>query len=149
MNRKSWSNGEILKAYIIVMMLAAILVPGFYPRRQRHKDVCINYTEVQLQAINTYYNETVFYGALPKSMRITWENLEAFNEVGDVQKDSDGVWHIRLDRKYNPVGRQTILTMIHEDCHLVTWGQEFDDHGPKFEACMLRVAESGALHDVW
>jgi hypothetical protein len=42
-------------------------------------------------------------------------------------------------------------TLAHEQCHVYVdkFTPEFDEHGPKFQKCMLKLAEAGALAHLW
>jgi len=61
----------------------------------------------------------------------------------------DGRFITEFNPKYNQADTHLKMNMLHEQCHIATWGQEFDDHGPKFQACMLRLANQGAFNSLW
>lgn len=136
---------------VILAFLALIILHGrvvkqhAYPRR---KDIVYEQlTDKQLKRWYSFYNRTLFDSNLPGDTRVTFSDLT--EELGDTSTDADAVRHIRIDRQTNPVPRQAQLTLIHEQCHIKTEGQELDPHGPKFEACMLSVATLGGFKGLW
>lgn len=95
------------------------------------------------------FNHDYFLGQLPANVNVEWANLGLQNDMGMTWVDESGIRQIRIDRKTNPVIRQAQLTLLHEMCHIKTDGREFDVHGIKWQACMVDLAEHGAMHDLW
>lgn len=93
-------------------------------------------------------NSDYFDNKLPRNIDVQWANLTDQNDIGLSWISADGVSHIRIDKKTNPVLRQARLTMFHEECHLKT-GIEIEEHGPKWRACMFDLASRGAFDDLW
>ena len=95
------------------------------------------------------FNRDYFLGQLPKNANVRWTDLSLQQDMGMTWIDEAGVRQIRIDRKTNPVLRQAQLTLLHEMCHIKTDGRELDNHGIKWQACMVNLAEHGAMHDLW
>jgi SprT-like family len=110
-------------------------------------------TNVNLQAYHEGYNEKYFAGQLPSNVTVTWGDLTAQDDMGQVQQRLDGSFLIVIDRNTNQTDKQALLTMQHEECHVavdyVEQDASLDDHGPAFNACMLRLAERGAMKGLW
>lgn len=95
------------------------------------------------------FNRDYFLDQLPRNVNVEWANLGLQNDMGMTWVDESGIRQIRIDRKTNPVIRQAQLTLLHEMCHIKTDGRELDVHGIKWQACMVDLAEHGAMHDLW
>jgi predicted SprT family Zn-dependent metalloprotease len=94
-------------------------------------------------------NEQDFLGQLPKRVDIKWARLG--NSLGESWLNESGA-HIRIDRHGNQYPRYVRLTLRHEMCHLkvdLDGAPEFDEHGPKWQGCMVNLALHGAFHDLW
>ena len=67
----------------------------------------------------------------------------------------DGVFFIQINPVFHPTQKQMDITLLHEMCHVVTWGSsdgpktQRKRHGPEWQACMLDLAEDGAFDDLW
>jgi len=115
-----------------------------------HKDSI--YPRMTNKQLNMWYadaNEQFFLDQLPKDTLVEWGDLTAIRDMGLTSKRADGTFSILLDRGTNTNFRVARLTEFHEICHVKTWAQEFDDHGIKFRACMLQLAEEGAFEGLW
>ena len=102
-----------------------------------------------LQTLYQQYNDDYFLGQLPKNANVQWADLGIIHDMGESWVDETGRQQIRIDRKTNPVFRQAAMTLLHEQCHIKTLGQELDQHGIKWQACMVDFANHGAMHDLW
>ena len=95
-------------------------------------------------------SEKFFSGGLPvANIKVEWANLNKENYLGQTVPYPLRHYVIRIDRASNPVWRQARLTELHEECHVYQWETEAGGHGPKFDACMLMLAEKGAFKDLW
>jgi hypothetical protein len=56
---------------------------------------------------------------------------------------------IKLDKKQNPNERVAEFTLYHEMCHIKTYREVLDIHGPAFQNCMIDLASHGLFHDLW
>lgn len=101
--------------------------------------------------LQTYYgqvNETYFWDSLPKDTSVKLEkNLPV---MGDTWCEAPHAnCSIRVDETSNPILREQEITLLHEMCHVATWGQEPDPHGLKWMECMHRLADAGAMDNLW
>lgn len=107
--------------------------------------------DLNLQSYYAGYNETLFMDQLPKNTVVRWGDLTGMPGNGDMGDTFElgGASLIVVDRTTNPTSRGALMTLIHEMCHVKTNGKEFDVHGPKFQGCMLDVAEQGGFRGLW
>jgi predicted SprT family Zn-dependent metalloprotease len=98
------------------------------------------------------YNEKYFNNELPKDVLIT-HDLHDDRFVADTEQYKTGFYHIAFNPKFNLSGREELLTLLHESCHirLMSSGQgdELDQHGARWQDCMLTLAKQGAFADLW
>ncbi len=94
-------------------------------------------------------NEEYFNNKLPHDTVVEYGTPLARDghEVIAMTTQVAGVFHIVFSRKYALANRVSHLFLIHESCHLESWA-EFDEHGPKWKACMHRVEAAGAYEDL-
>jgi hypothetical protein len=111
-------------------------------------------TDERLQGWFDFWNTTLWEGKLPPTS-VRWGDLTAQNDMGHTLCHStDEGWRcsIVIDRDTNPVERSAKFTLLHEMCHVAvdtSSASEFDEHGPKFQACMLQLGKDGVLKDLW
>jgi predicted SprT family Zn-dependent metalloprotease len=106
--------------------------------------------EVNLNAWYEGYNHAYFNDTLPATVVIS-HNLHDDRFMA-LTEYANGFYHIEFNPKYEPSPKQARETLLHEQCHLeqlVSGEVEFEDHGPKWQACMHRLANQGALEDLW
>ena len=96
------------------------------------------------------YNHEYFQDELPKTVVITKTlNDDRFMALTFYE---NGAYHIALNPKYNFSTKIERENLLHEMCHIrifVEHDEEFEDHGPKWQACMLELAKKGAFADLW
>jgi len=88
------------------------------------------------------YNRKYFGNKLPKvpDVDLRWADIpEMGYELGG---------EIVLNKRYRTRDAVWKLVLLHEMNHLYT-PVEKDDHGPKFQRGMLRLAKAGAFKDLW
>jgi predicted SprT family Zn-dependent metalloprotease len=83
-------------------------------------------------------NRTLFDNQLPP-VQIDWADLTEENRVGKTYLKEDNSFVILVDRDTNARGAELEDTVEHETCHVVTWRQEEDPHGRRFQACMSHI----------
>jgi hypothetical protein len=99
-----------------------------------------------LKAFYDTYNANYFGGKLPSNTVV--EYGEANGAMAITMKDG-GHFRIIINKTFNPVPRAAHLTLLHEQCHIASWQQELDDHGPRFQHCMRTLALEGAFDELW
>ena len=132
-------------AFLIVVCLLIWSFKEPVHKPTSHADL----TDAQLQKWYEGINEEYFWNQLPKNVTVKWGDLAAWGDMGVTLYRPDGSILILIERKLNPAPRVAEITAFHEACHVKTHGQEFDDHGPKFEACMVHLADQGAFKGLW
>lgn len=133
--------------FVIWLLLLGALYISFRP--VAHKSAEKNYTNAQLQRWYEGVNEEYFANKLPKDTTIKWADLTPLKDMGTTMRRSDGGFAILLDPVQNPNKRTAALTAYHEMCHVAVPVSSFEEHGAKFQACMLHLAEVGAFKDLW
>jgi hypothetical protein len=92
---------------------------------------------VHLHALYQQTNKEFFRDQLPdvavKSLDLSDEKAE-----GVTYKETEDRFVIVLDPKWNTSEDEALDTMGHESCHVATWGEEPDVHGPRFQECIKR-----------
>ena len=83
-------------------------------------------------------NRTFFDNQLPP-VQIDWADLTEENRVGKTYLREDNTFVILVDRDTNARDTELEDTLAHETCHVVTWRQEEDPHGQRFQACMSHI----------
>lgn len=136
----------------VVLLCDAV---SLFTHQSRRKDDPARVTEAGLYQAYALFNSGWFAGDLPEDTEI---------HLGDIPSGYAGYqsimgltdWDaqrkkfvIYISSKWNPGSSTADLTLIHEMCHVQTFNQEFDDHGPKWEQCMVNIAEHGGLHGIW
>lgn len=113
-----------------------------------------------LQQWYASYNEIIFGSELPSNTKVTWMDLSAVSVLDNPSHPMGMTIHdlggknfkIEIDKDYNPAEVTENETLIHEMCHVeveFVEKDELENHGAKWQACMLRVAEHGGFADVW
>lgn len=97
------------------------------------------------------YNKRFFGNKLPKNTVVKFARISP-RDMGECYSFLDPPI-IRIDpnlREYNCIAR---LVLVHEMAHLsvraIYGGKTRGDHGPEFQAEMLRLAAMGALKGLW
>jgi hypothetical protein len=90
-----------------------------------------------LHSLYQQTNRTFFDGKLPDVV-LKVEDLSDKNAEGVTYKETEDTFVIVLDPNWNTSEDEALRTMRHESCHVVTWRQEPDEHGPRFQECMKR-----------
>jgi len=97
------------------------------------------------------YNHEYFQDSLPKTTVIT-RNLADDRFMAQTFYEN-GYYHIAINPRYNESGKTEKLNLLHESCHLYIFvtheDDEYDDHGPKWQACMHRLADENAFEQLW
>ena len=90
-----------------------------------------------LHALYQETNKDFFGGRLPEVV-VKVEDLSEAKAEGETYMESEDLFVIVLDPKWNTSEDEALHTMRHESCHVATWRQESDEHGPRFQECMKR-----------
>jgi hypothetical protein len=148
---------EFLDGNIFWILWVGFLVLAMYfghkeeMRKPVHKVTNISVpSNAQLQGWYREVNRAYFKNELPERTTVVWADLVGiYQDMGQATPHPDGTWLITIDRATNVTEGEAKLTEAHEICHVATHGQEFDAHGPKFETCMVQLANQGAFKGLW
>lgn len=120
--------------------------------QQRQRDLDLDEMEKRWDLTQWYlgYNHTYFQDALPNDVVLTRDlNDDRFMAITFYDT---GQYHIQINPKYNISTKQERINLLHESCHVLLFIEqdtELDDHGPHWQACMMRLADAGAFKDLW
>jgi hypothetical protein len=126
-----------MRARILVSMLSlAVICFGvrYAVGRERLRD------PDHIHALYQETNSEFFDGQLPDVV-VKVEDLSEAKAEGETYKENEDLFVIVLDPKWNTSEDEARHTMRHESCHVATWGEEPDAHGPRFQECMKRFGE--------
>jgi len=119
---------------LISLLALAVVILGvryhLMRERLRHADLHAWYQQENL---------TAFGGSL-RDTTVEWGDLREDDAEGETYQLADDSFVIVLDRKQNMSESEARDTLIHEACHVATWGEE-PVHGPRWTACMVGKAE--------
>jgi hypothetical protein len=73
-------------------------------------------------------NKDFFSGRLPDVV-VKVEDLSEAKAEGETYMETQDLFVIVFDPKWNTSEDEALHTMRHESCHVATWGQEPDEHG--------------------
>lgn len=109
-------------------------------------------SDPQLRRWYLAFNRAWFNSELPDDVTLFWE--PAHGCIGECERDNyGGVFRlsesdivVRLDPTIRFSETIAKLTLLHEMCHIKL---PRANHGPRFQAEMLRLAQLGALRKLW
>jgi hypothetical protein len=113
----------------------------------------ISFTNAAPDSLDSWfagYNHAYFQDELPKTTVITKDLTD--DRFMALTFYENGAYHIALNPKYNFSTKIERENLLHESCHILIFiehEEEFDDHGPKWQHCMHRLADQGAFEDLW
>jgi Zn-dependent peptidase ImmA (M78 family) len=96
----------------------------------------------QLERQFRLYNRKYFRNKLPKDTILGWRRMRSL--MGYQQGNK-----IVLSKSYRRTDALWKFTLLHEMVHLKLDGIPCADHGPLFQAEMLRLANLGAFKGLW
>lgn len=107
--------------------------------------------QADLQEEYRHINDGYFDGNLPRDTVIRFTDdipiPEKVMGLTDVEGDHFAIY---ISPKYNVSTDTAFETEMHEMCHIATFQDDvFDDHGPKWQQCMLNLAERGVFSSIW
>jgi hypothetical protein len=136
----------------MVMLTSLVLVETCQKVVSFYKAVGVG--QVQAQQYFAGYNATYFDGKLAPTRVLVATPPDGDAVMGqtvcDLNDEGTGVLSctIYVNPTYNIAPVTTYETIIHEACHVKTY-DEFDDHGPRWQHCMLEQAMSGGFKGIW
>jgi hypothetical protein len=97
---------------------------------------------------NEGFNSEYFGDKLPKDIVIDWNERDDHN-MATTTTLPDGRFHIALNEKYCLATRIAHVTLLHEDCHVLTFSEVEDgkEHGPRWKTCMVNLSQQHAFEN--
>lgn len=128
---------KFLSLIVLLVMFSPLIVSWASPKDR-------------LYEIYSEYNSLYFGSKLPKEVVI--DHSEAV-QMATTMKMPDGYFHIAFNDKYTAAEVVQNLVLLHEMCHVKTWGEQptdgtFDQsrrHGPLWRSCMLELNVQGVF----
>lgn len=127
--KEAWKPALVL----FVLFLAAIyLYADEYPLA----------SEKDLKDQYRFYNMMYFDDELPHDIAIKYGEC---GKPGDIACTDflNGAFKITLVKRMNPANILAYESLLHESCHIRTWGEK--SHGKLWWGCMRRLFNQGAL----
>lgn len=90
------------------------------------------------------FNRKFFHPPLPDAA-LMWSPCDG--DFGLANQEEDGTFFIKLNPQFSLDERMAKMTLLHEMCHLAIW--PIKNHGKKWKAQMLRLAQEGAFDGLW
>lgn len=112
-------------------------------------------TDADAQAFFTAYNNEFFDGKLPATTVHFADNLKTLQGQDAQEMTYPGnPWRIAIMSESSNNTTEWEELELHGMCHVATdsntvIGPEFDDHGPRWQKCMIRLADIGAMKGIW
>lgn len=140
---------------ILVLFIWAWFLAGCGSKNEEHASiVIISQPEVTIPYLKNLYaqdNERYFQNRLPSDPSIGMtEKLFMASTMCE-----DGSCTLEFNPKYVAAFRVADFTMLHEMCHIKTWGQEINPatgkefiHGKIWRTCMLQLDAAGAFREI-
>jgi hypothetical protein len=98
----------------------------------------------QLRRWYNAFNRQWFNDELSKDNIVRWEVVDGIQAEADPQ--DDGTWILRIHPALSWSIRNAKFALIHEMAHVKT---DTLEHGKEFQQEMLRLAQIGALKNLW
>lgn len=151
MNKESLDRNisKVFWVWVVLTLLFLLIASWNLPTPHRKVSSDLE-DDAMLQQWYGTINEEYLANTLPKNTQVRWGDLASKHDMGLTVQRADGSYLIVIDRATNPTWSSALLTEYHEICHIVVPITTLDnDHGPKFQACMLGFAKAGAFKDLW
>lgn len=102
-----------------------------------------------LESLYTVDNEGYFQNRLLHTTEIVTFDDPLIKKMAYTQCDDEVTYcTISFNLAYSLAGRTAAYTMLHEQCHIKTWGKEGNGHGKVWRSCMLQLDSQGAFREL-
>ena len=142
------STRKVLLTILLEASLAALCLVIFNsPYKQADSKSKVDFPK-HLNWWNEGYNSGYFDDKLPKHIVIDWSEYNDDN-MATTTVLPDGRFHIALNEKYCLATRVAHITLLHEDCHILTFSEvnEGKEHGPRWRTCMINLSRQRAFEN--
>ena len=93
-------------------------------------------------------NAAYFENSLPTNTKLDFD-LRDKRRMAETGAKVFGEFHISLNPEYTLAERTQELILLHEMCHIKTWGETIEDHhGPRWRACMVKIDMMDGFRDI-
>jgi predicted metal-dependent hydrolase len=89
------------------------------------------------------YNRVYFGGQLPNDIEVRFARKPMRNAMGTYCEFDE---LLEINPEIRRWRRVTCMVLLHEMAHVATPGE---NHGPRFQRVMLRLAKMGAFESLW
>jgi SprT-like family len=133
------------KILLTILLAIAYFWTTQHVAREKTDGDCTTSSIPQAKLLQWYAeaNKDYFDNTLPKDTEIVWESLRYKKAMADTACNEQGCI-IRMDPYVNIAPATAQETLLHEMCHVKTWGTDLG-HGPEFQNCMTMLFRKGAL----
>lgn len=136
---------------ILCTLVTVLLLCPAYAQQKPKPAPDLPFTPGELQDVYKSYNREYWDGKLPAAT-IVWTALAA-GRFGETDVDANGRFIIRLDSIKNRETNVVKTTILHEMCHVKTWGEECHIPGTpnkcrRWLAELHRIMLEGAFDDL-
>ena len=138
-----------MRSKIVSLLVSLLLVVAVLPAQQKPESP-LPFTTGELQDIYDTYNREYWDGKLPKAT-VVWTAHD--HKYGETRQDPDGRFRVRLDVIKNRESNVAKTTILHEMCHVKTWGEKchmagVDGSCRRFYIELHRIMLEGAFDDI-
>lgn len=136
--------------FLIGIWLGHQLLVHSWHKDSIHSRVDTNYCQKWFDGLNAEY----FNSALPPTQVIYAKGPDGDAVIGetycvlDPDSEKPTSCQIYINPTYNLAEPIAAETVIHEACHTRVYN-EYEEHGPRWQACMRYVADNGGMVGVW
>lgn len=103
----------------------------------------------QLHRLYRRLNRKWFSNKLPHDTIVAWEPRLNRIPIQAQLVDEDEPLVILHNPHLRHLTNLVEFNMLHEMAHIATLNKESDDHGPRFQREMMRLARAGAFERIW
>lgn len=142
--------------FLLVLALFAALLIGSIPAQHRavqtpDQEPRWSEAEIRAELVKDYepLNDAWFDGKLPHDTTVSY-NEASGRYIGVTHQVGDH-FDIFINSYYDRSVNEAEFTELHEMCHVAVAvsGYEYEQHGPRWQRCMLRLAQQGAFTELW
>jgi hypothetical protein len=133
----------------LALMFAMLLTTSVWAQKPKHESTG---NSPALHRLYQDYNVEYFAARLPDAIvNITTDKNPGWAALTTPPSSKQDRYQITISTSWLPAPRSQFEALLHEMCHVSVeqHGGEFEEHGPKWQACMLRLAEKGAFRFAW
>jgi hypothetical protein len=144
-----------LRTKILLAITAALALSYSVDHCQSSRSYSGKRYHINLQQTYGWYNSEYFDDTLPRDVVLDW-SATGDDEMAHTTHSLGGRFNISFNDRYTEAERVANETMLHEQCHIKTWGNVVTPeevmtgrHTRAWRACMLELDLKGAFrHEI-